>query len=128
VTRGELAAFDDDLLQSVDTEVGADRLAALARDHQAGIRELPGVDDIVYEWRRELPVDPVLLRSPEVYVLALPDRVWTEFLEELGVDGREADALRHLHDRQGRRLLDSTDTPWPTDALGSYAAMVLVRP
>jgi len=128
VTREELAAFDDSLLQSVGREVGVDRLAALARDHQAGVRELPGVDSIVYEWRHQLPVDPLLLRSPDVYVFALPDRVWTEFLDELEANRSEAEALRDLHDRQARRLLDSAEGPEAGDALTTHAAMVLVRP
>ena len=130
MTREELAAFDDDLLRSAIAGVGADRLAALAREHQAGIRELPGVDDIVYEWRRGLPWDPVLFRSPEVYVLALPDRVWAEFLGELGTGNPEADALRELHDRQARRTLEGVDRPDAdaAAALDTHAAMVLTRP
>jgi len=129
VTRDELAAFDDDVLQSVSGGgVGRDRLAALAREHQAGIRELPGVDDIVYEWRRGLPADPLLFRSPGVYVLAVPERVWAEFLDELGTDDRETESLRALHDRQARRTLERADRPEAADALEARAAMVLTRP
>lgn len=127
MTRDELAAFDDDLLRSVG-EVDPDRLAALAREHQAGVRDLPGVDDIVYEWRRQLPVDPLLFRSPERYVLALPERVWAEFLDELGADDRETEALRALHDQQARRTLLTADSPEAADTLERHAAMVLTRP
>ncbi|MFT4880382.1 MAG: hypothetical protein ACI9CA_001705 [Natronomonas sp.] len=119
MTRDELAAFEDDLLESVGAEVGAGRLAALAREHQAGVRDRPGVDNIVYEWRRQLPGDPLVLRTTAVYVLALPGGVWAEFLDELGVNGREAEALRRLHDRQAGRLVDSAD---------EHATLVLVRP
>lgn len=128
MTREELAAFDDDVLHSVGSGVGADRLAALAREHQAGVRELPGVDDIVYEWRHQFPRDPLLLRSPKVYVLALPDRVWAEFLDRLNPDDPAADALLELHDRQARRTLARADRPDATDALDARAAMVLTRP
>jgi hypothetical protein len=128
VTREELAAFDDDILQSVGTEVGADRLADLAREHQAGVRDFPGVDDIVYEWRRGLPRNPLLFRSPAVYVLALPNRVWAEFLDDLETDDPEAEALQELHDRQARRTLEQVAQRNVTDALDARVAMVLARP
>ncbi|MEF8887065.1 MAG: hypothetical protein V5A30_04600 [Haloarculaceae archaeon] len=128
MTREELAAFDDEVLLSVGTEVGAERLAALAREHQAGVRDLPGVDDIVYEWRRGLPWDPLLFRSPEVYVLAVPNRVWAEFLDRLSPEDPEAEALRELHDRQARRTLERVARQEVTDALDARAAMVLTRP
>ncbi len=127
MTREKLAPFDDDLFGAVEAEVDSDRLAALAREHQAGIRERPGVDNIVYEWRHQLPRDPLLLRTTAVYVLALPDRVWAEFLDQLGLTGPEADALRELHHRQACRYLEGADTPRATDALDA-AAMVISRP
>ncbi len=122
MTRDELAVFGDDLVESVGAEVGAERLAALAREHQAGVRDRPGVDNIVYEWRRQLPGDPLVLRTTAVYVLALPEGVWAEFLDELGADDREAEALRRLHDRQADRLVDSAD------GLDEHATLVLARP
>jgi hypothetical protein len=136
VTRDELAAFEDDLVASVgaeveperDAEVGPERLAALAREHQAGVRDRPGVDNIVYEWRRQLPGDPLLRRTRAVYVLALPEGVWAEFLDELGADGQEAAALRRLHARQADRLLDSADTNGAANRPGDHAMLVLVRP
>lgn len=128
--RDELAVFDDDAVEAVaaDHDVSADRLAELARTHQSNVRDLPGVDNIVYEWRRGLPWDPLLFRSPAVYVLALPDRVWAEFLDRLTADDAEADALRKLHDRQARRILGGADRPDPAEALDVHAAMVLTRP
>lgn len=128
MTREELAPFDDDLFGAVGAEVDSGRLAALAREHQVGIRELPGVDNIVYEWRHQLPRDPLLLRTTAVYVLALPDRVWAEFFDRLGLTDPEADALRELHHRQACRHLEAADTPRTTDALDAAAAMVLSRP
>jgi hypothetical protein len=128
VTRDELAAFEDDIVASVGAEVGPERLAALAREHQAGVRDRPGVDNIVYEWRRQLPGDPLLRRTRAVYVLALPEGVWAEFLDELGADGQEAAALRRLHARQADRLLDSADTNGAANRPGDHAMLVLVRP
>jgi len=128
--RDELAAFDDDLLAEVG-EADSGRLATLAREHQAGVRALPGVDDIVYEWRRTLPGEPLLYRSRALYVLALPGRVWLEFLERMEVTESEASALRELHGRQARRLLAAADgapePPAMTDALDADGAMVLTR-
>ncbi len=128
MTRDELAAFEDDIVASVGAEVGPERLAALAREHQAGVRDRPGVDNIVYEWRRQLPGDPLLRRTRAVYVLALPEGVWAEFLDELGADGQEAAALRRLHARQADRLLDSADTNGAANRPGDHAMLVLVRP
>ena len=129
--RDELAAFDEDLLAQVG-DVGPERLATLAREHQAGIRALPGVDDIVYEWRRSLQGDPLLHRSPAVYVLSLPGRVWMEFLDRLEATGEESAALRELHDRQARRLLEAAEgapeSPARTDSLDAGGPMVLSRP
>ena len=128
MTRDELAAFEDDIVASVGAEVGPERLAALAREHQAGVRDRPGVDNIVYEWRRQLPGDPLLRRTRAVYVLALPEGVWAEFLDELGADGQEAAALRRLHARQADRLLDSADTNGAANRPGDHAMLVPVQP
>jgi hypothetical protein len=129
--RDELAAFDEGLLAEVGG-TDSERLATLAREHQAGVRALPGVDEIVYEWRRTFPGEPLLYRSTGLYVLALPGRVWVEFLEEMELVESEASALRELHRRQARRLLAAADgapePPPATEALGADGAMVLTRP
>jgi hypothetical protein len=131
MTRDELAAFEDDLLAEVG-DADSERLATLAREHQAGVRALPGVDDIVYEWRRTLPGEPLLYRSTALYVLVLPGRVWVEFLEGMELAESEASALRELHRRQARRLLAAADSapepPPATEALGADGTMVLTRP
>jgi len=122
--RPPLAAFDDETFDRVAAETGvsADRLRTLARRHQEGVRELPGVDDIVYEWRNHFHMDPLLTRTDAVYVLALPSHVWDEFADRLELSAAELDALRAVHDRQARALADATDR------LDGDAGLVLTRP
>lgn len=122
--RPPLAAFDDESFETVatDNDIAADRLRALARRHQEGIRELPGVDDIVYEWRNHFHMDPLLARTAAAYVLALPDHIWEEFADRLELSAAELDALQAVHDRQSRGLIEATGR------LDGDAGLVLTRP
>ncbi len=122
--RPPLAAFDDETFDHVagETAVSADRLRTLARRHQEGVRELPGVDNIVYEWRNHFHVDPLLTRTDAVYALALPGRVWDEFADGLDSSAAEHDALVAVHDRQARALVGATGR------LDGDAGLVLTRP
>jgi hypothetical protein len=122
--RDPLAAFDDEAIDAVaaSADVDEERLRTLARDHQEGVRDLPGVDDIVYEWRNQFHLDPLLHRESDVYVLALRGHVWDEFGERLGLEDTELDALRALHDRQARRLVEDAGR------LADDEAVVLTRP
>jgi hypothetical protein len=124
VERPPLAAFDDGTFDHVaaETAVSADRLRALVRRHQEGVRDLPGVDDIVYEWRNHFHMDPLLVRTDAVYVLALPGHVWEEFADRLDVSETELDALLSVHDRQARALVDAIGR------LDGDTALVLTRP
>jgi hypothetical protein len=124
MTRAPLDAFDDELFTAVasDNDLDADRLRSVAGDHQQGVRDLPGVDDIVYEWRNQFHMDPLVHRTPAAYVLALRDHVWSEFGDRLDLSATELDALRSLHDRQARTLV--TDASRFDDA----DALVLTRP
>ncbi|MFB6232873.1 MAG: hypothetical protein ABEH61_01305 [Haloarculaceae archaeon] len=122
--RQPLAAFDDETFARVAdrTDVAADRLRALTRRHQEGVRELPGVDDIVYEWRNHFHLDPLVHRTEAVYALALPAHVWEEFSDRLDLSPSERDALERVHDRQARALAPSEDR------FDGDAALVLTRP
>jgi hypothetical protein len=122
--RDPLAAFDDEAIDAVaaSADVDEELLRTLARDHQEGVRDLPGVDDIVYEWRNQFHLDPLLHRESDVYVLALRGHVWDEFGERLGLEDTELDALRALHDRQARRLVEDAGR------LADDEAVVLTRP
>jgi hypothetical protein len=123
-TRDPLAAFDDDLFETVSANTGLEEetLREIARDHQEGVRELPGVDDIVYEWRNQFHQDPLLHRDSDVYVLALQTHVWTEFGDRLGLEETTLDTLRALHDEQARELVSATGR------LADDDAVVLTRP
>ncbi|MEF8850812.1 MAG: hypothetical protein V5A44_01190 [Haloarculaceae archaeon] len=125
--RDELAAFDADLFADVAAEHGfdADRLRELARTHQSSVRELPGVEDIVYEWRSQFHWDPLLARTTGAYYLALPDHVWDEFAEDIGATDEERAALVALHDRQIRR--DAPDVGADTGRLDGSEPLVLTR-
>ena len=90
------------------------------------MRELPGVEDIVYEWRNYFHRDPLVGRTPAVYYLALPDHVWEEFVDDLGLDAAERDALLAVHDRQARAASDEDGVE--VARLDTDAALVLTRP
>jgi hypothetical protein len=125
--RDELDAFDADLCADVaETHgVGPDRLRRLARTHQSSVRDLPGVEDIVYEWRSQFHWDPLLARTNEAYYLALPGHVWDEFAEALGVSDEERNALVALHGRQIRR--DAADVGVDTGRLDESDPLLLTR-
>jgi len=122
--RDPLAAFDGDVFETTAGEVDhdEDRLREIARAHQGGVRNLPGVDDIVYEWRNQFHQDPLIYRTDTVYVLALQNHVWEEFGDSLDLTDADLDALQSLHDRQARELVDGTGR------LDSDDALVLTRP
>jgi hypothetical protein len=122
-SRPPLAAFDDETFDRVAGETGvpADRLRTLTRRHQEGVRDLPGVDNIVYEWRNHFHVDPLVARTDAVYVLALPSHVWDEFADRLEL-AAEKEGLLAVHDRQARALVE------PPDRLDDDAGVVLTRP
>lgn len=123
-SRPPLAGFDRETFDTIseETALSPDRLRTLTRRHQQSIRDLPGIDNIVYEWRNHFHLDPLLARTDTVYTLALPDHVWDEFADRLDVSETELDGLRAVHDHQARRLVD------PTHRLDDEAAFVLTRP
>ena len=128
MTRDELAAFEERVIDAVaaDHAVEPGRLTELVRTHQANVRDLPGVEDIVYEWRNYFHQDPLVGQTPAVYYLALPDHVWEEFTEDLGVGEAERDALLAVHDRQARAASDEDGVE--VARLDADAALVLTRP
>jgi hypothetical protein len=121
MSRDPLAAFDESLLAAVagEFDVSVATLEALVRRHQQLVRRLPGVDDIVYEWRKGFPNDPVVERRPEAYYLSVAETVWPEYVAALSLSDREADILRTVHRRQLETTVGGT--------IGGRAAMVLTR-
>lgn len=110
--RDPLAAFDDAVFAAVARD--RDRLPADLRDlavrHQRSVRDLPGVDDLVYEYRKAFARGPVADRRAEAYYLLVPDHVWPEFGAALSVSDADLAALRALHDRQFRAALGGLDS------------------
>lgn len=105
--RDPLAAFDDAVIAAVAEESGIDekRLRELLRRHQGTARDLPGVDDLVYEWRRHFGGGVLLERTDTAYYLSLGRSVWGEFAEALEFSPAELAAVMAVHDRQTRRRL-----------------------
>jgi hypothetical protein len=106
--RDPLAAFDGTVVETVarQHDIDEQRLRALVRRHQQSVRDLPGVDDIVYEWRRMFPTDPLVERRRDRYVLAPPAHVWAEFGDSLGLDDDEQAAVVAVHTRQANNAVD----------------------
>jgi hypothetical protein len=98
-TRDPLAAFDPATVERVAAahDLSADRLRDSLAAHQRSVRDLPGVDDIVYEWRRAFPGDPVVERRPDAYLLVVAALVWGEFADALGLDETTREAVRAVH-------------------------------
>lgn len=79
--RDPLVPFDAAVIGAVAAERGFDgsTLHERVRDHQAAVRELPGVEDLVYEWRRAFPRNLLVERRTEAYYLRVPTHVRPEF-------------------------------------------------
>lgn len=135
--RDPLAAFDDGVLARVarERDLPPDRLRELAARQQETVRGLPGVDDLVYEYRKAFARDPVAERRAAAYYLLVPGHVWPEFGDALSLSEAELAALRALHDRQLRAAVgaDPTRSRTPSgtavgDRDGDREPLVLVRP
>lgn len=126
-TRDRLAPFDADVVAAVAAETDGSEASlwdALGR-HQAYADSLPSVDDLVYEWRTQLPYDPLVARTDEAYYVALLPGVWNEFGEQMGLSGATITRLREVHDRQARRV--AAERGEPTEPYEGAAPMVLSR-
>ena len=122
-TSGDpLAPFDDEILETVAAEYGVDvgRLRRVVRRHQELVARLPGVEDVVYEWRKQFPSDPVVERRPDAYYLSVAASVWPEYVAALELEESDAQALQAVHGRQ----LAATVGDEPT---GDRGPMVLAR-
>lgn len=119
MTRDPLAAFDGALIDAVGGEDAA-RLRTVARRHQETVRENPGVDDLVYEWRRAYRHAPLVARTDAAYYLLVEPVAWREFGDALALDGPERDLLRALHARQFAAVVGDHDE--------GRQPMVLTRP
>ena len=120
-----LAPFDDDVVRAVagTNSVDEEQLRSALADHQRTMRENPGVEDLVYEWRKRFD-DAVLHRTPETFFIAVRESVWAEYGAHLGIDDYLLAAVVAVHQEQVLRetAVDSSDID--TDAV----ALVASRP
>ena len=120
-----LAPFDDDVVRAVagTNSVEEEQLRSALADHQRTMRENPGVEDLVYEWRKRFD-DAVLHRTPETFFIAVRESVWAEYGAHLGIDDYLLAAVVAVHQEQVLRetAVDSSDID--TDAV----ALVASRP
>lgn len=108
-----LALFDDELLAAVAAEFDLDpaALRSAAERHQQQMRDLPGVDELVYEWRKTLPRDPLVARHDDAYLLVVHPDVWPQFVDALELSEAELAALRAIHTRVLSAEADAADIP-----------------
>jgi hypothetical protein len=103
-------SFEGDLVTAAAERHGLSEsaLRRLLARHQSTVRENPGTDSLVYEWRKYHPGDPLVARSESWYVCAVRPSVWAEFASMLDADDPDdaLDAVRAVHDGQARRLVD----------------------
>lgn len=113
MTRDPLALFDDAVIAEIATEfdISAEVLRGAARRHQEQMRDLPGVDDLVYEWRKTLPREPLVDRRDDAYLLVIHPGVWPQFVDALDLREAELDALRELHARVLAAEVDAAEIP-----------------
>lgn len=104
MTRDLPAAFDRETVATVAAEYDrdADALAALVARAQSYLAGFPGIEDLIYEWKRTFAYDPVVARDETRYIVVLLPHVWTELADQLDISAGELDALRAVHDRQSR--------------------------
>ncbi len=119
-----LAPFDLAVIRTTaqrnDVEEGVLR-DALAT-HQRTMRENPGVEDLVYEWRKQYD-DPVLLRTPDLFIVAVPPTVWEEYGTHLELDDGVLPAVVAVHQEQTIRTDAVESTALPQD----HTALVVAR-
>lgn len=94
----------DDAITTVATETGVDaeRLREALEQQQTLAADAPGVaslEDLVYEWRRLLPEEPLVRREDGAYYLAVEEHVWEDFVSRFDFDDEIDAALRDVHAR-----------------------------
>jgi hypothetical protein len=120
-----MAPFDDEVVRAVAAENDVDRdvLADTLVDHQRTMQENPGVEDLVYEWRKQY-ADPVLERTPDRYVVGVRATVWEEYGEYLDLEDQVLAALVAVHQEQVLRTLSEDALAGAEDLV----PLIAVRP
>jgi len=126
--RDPLAVFDADVIEAVAAEADLEPAAvrAVVRRHQEGMRESPGVDNLVYEWRKYYPYDPLVARTDRACHVVLLAEVWDEFADRLDLSAAEQEALMAVHDRQARA--DAVERGEDTEVFDDAAPLLVSRP
>lgn len=96
-----LAVFDEAVVRTVadENDVPEAELREALAAHQRTMASNPGVEDLVYEWRKRFD-DPVLHRTPESYVVGVPPSVWEEFRDYMDLEADVFTALTAVHQEQ----------------------------
>lgn len=120
-----LTAFDDDVIRAVASENDVDEaeLTDALWDHQRTMRDNPGVEDLVYEWRKQFD-DPVLSRTDARYVVAVRPTVWEEFGSYLDFEDGMLAAVSAVHQEQVLRSLTADEL----DFADGLVPLVVQRP
>lgn len=109
-----LAPFADDVLRQIAAanDIGREPLETALTSHQRTMRENPGVEDLVYEWRKQYD-DPVIVRTPSLFALALPPTVWEQYGDHLDFEDEMLAAVTAVHQEQTIRMqsVDFADIP-----------------
>ena len=102
MSRDPLEPFDEAVIEAVaaDHDLDPATLRALLERHQQQMRDLPGVENLVYEWRKTLPRDPLVERREDVYLLVVDPNVWPQFADALEFDADALAAVRAVHAEQ----------------------------
>ncbi|KAA9407139.1 hypothetical protein Har1131_10125 [Haloarcula sp. CBA1131] len=120
-----LAPFDDEVVRGVAraNSVDEEQLRSALADHQQTMRDNPGVEDLVYEWRKRFD-DAVLHRTPETFFMTVRESVWEEYGTHLGLDDYLLAAVVAVHQEQVLRETAVDSSAIDEDAV----ALVVSRP
>jgi len=101
MTDDVLDPFDVAVIRTAarDNDIEEPALREALADHQRTMRENPGVEDLVYEWRKQYD-DPVLSRTDEMFILAVPSTVWEEYGDYLEMERPLLQAVVAVHQEQ----------------------------
>ncbi len=117
-----LAPFDDEVIEEIAGRMDLDAVTLRERliDHHDHAATTPGIDELVMEWRRFLPYEPLVERTGDAYLLAVESSIWTEFGQQLSLSEAELRGIKAVHDAQARRVVEESN-------FDGYDAMLLSR-
>lgn len=105
---------------AADHGLASEELSAALDRLTAAVATYPGVHDLVYEYRRNFRLDPLVARHGPAYYLRVPPRVWAEFADRVELSESELAACRAVH----AAVLQATTEP--DDHPADHEPLVLV--